>query len=917
MGRKPKTGLNDASVMTLFANDTLEDEKPAADSANEELTKAHATPRDMAAEPADAPKRDEVALSDVASDEVGGEEMSRDDERLREALDEIAEADEDDDTHASEAASDDDAEAPADESLHAAIGGVMNGSLEENGALTLARYASHAYLEYAMSVVKSRALPEVTDGQKPVQRRILIDMDRMGLKAGSKVVKSARVVGDVLGKYHPHGDQSVYDAMVRMAQDFSLRYPLVDGKGNFGSRDGDSQAAMRYTEARLMPIAELLLEEVDTGAVDFVPNYDGNFREPVALPAKLPFVLLNGASGIAVGMATEIPSHNLNEVAAACEHLIDHPDATLDEIMAHLPAPDFPCGAQIISPRQTLKDIYRTGRGKIRVRALYHFEELARGQWQLVVDELPPDASSSLVLNQIEAITNPKLRAKKKTLTAQQQQAKAAMLALLDRARDESGSGTPVRLVFEPKSRTIDREEFVRALFAQTSLESNVSVNMVMIGIDGKPQQKNLLSILSEWISFRTDVVRRRSQARLEKVLDRMHVLQGRTIALINLDRVISIIREEDEPKAVLMSEFSLTDRQAEDILEIRLRQLAKLAAIAIERELAELEREKGGLERLLSSETVLRRQLVKEVRQAAQAYGDERRTLVREAETIVNEQKVLDEPVTVVLSQKGFILVRKGHGHDPASMNFKVGDELYAAIECRSVDDLSFLTESGRVYTVKVSALPNGRGDGLPISSFIDVEKEVFVSVFACDEQTRVLLATSDALGFVCRVGDLRSLQRVGKAFVKLNDGARLLPPVFFGEDKTHCAVLSEKGRLLVFSLDELRELNRGGMGVALMKLESGESLRTLNAVDERGVILKGVGRAGKPREILISKKSFGDFMGHRARKGRTAGLSWRPEVVLPLPAQVGSSDESGSSAASSTADFIIELEEQTPRLL
>ena len=440
--------------------------------------------------------------------------------------------------------------------LGARVDEVMTGGVESDGQLTLARYASRAYLEYAMSVVKSRALPDVSDGQKPVQRRILIDMERMGVKAGTKAVKSARVVGDVLGKYHPHGDQSVYDALVRMAQSFSLRYPLIDGEGNFGSRDGDSQAAMRYTEARLMPIASLLLEEVDTGAIDFTPNYDGNFQEPVVLPAKLPFVLLNGSSGIAVGMATDIPSHNLREVAAACTLLIDKPEASLDEVLAVLPAPDFPCGGQIISPRSVIRDIYRTGRGKLTVRARYHFEDLARGQWQLVIDELPPASSSQDVLNQIEAITNPKAKKDKKTLSSKQQQAKGAMLAILDRVRDESTEEKPVRLVFEPKSSRIDCEEFVTALLSQTSMESNVSVNLVMLGNDGKPKQKNLLDIIREWIAFRLQAVRRRTQARLDKVNDRIHVLEGRALVLLNIDRVIEIIRQSDEPKPALMTEF-------------------------------------------------------------------------------------------------------------------------------------------------------------------------------------------------------------------------------------------------------------------------------------------------------------------------------------------------------------------------
>ena len=550
--------------------------------------------------------------------------------------------------------------------LGARVDEVMTGGVESDGQLTLARYASRAYLEYAMSVVKSRALPDVSDGQKPVQRRILIDMERMGVKAGTKAVKSARVVGDVLGKYHPHGDQSVYDALVRMAQSFSLRYPLIDGEGNFGSRDGDSQAAMRYTEARLMPIASLLLEEVDTGAIDFTPNYDGNFQEPVVLPAKLPFVLLNGSSGIAVGMATDIPSHNLREVAAACTLLIDKPEATLDEVLEVLPAPDFPCGGQIISPRSTIRDIYRTGRGKLIVRARYHFEDLARGQWQLVIDELPPASSSQDVLNQIEAITNPKARKDKKTVSSKQQQAKSAMLAILDRVRDESTEEKPVRLVFEPKSSRIDREEFVAALLSQTSMESNVSVNLVMLGNDGKPKQKNLLEIIREWIAFRlrpfAAAALRQGSTRSTTGFTCLRVVRS---SFLNIDRVIEIIRNSDEPKPALIKEFGLTDRQADDILEIRLRQLARLAAIAIEKELAELNKEKSSLERILGSDGVLRRTVAREIEQAAKTFGDDRRTLIEEASVVQAEQHVVDEPVTVVLSQKGFLRTRQGHGHD------------------------------------------------------------------------------------------------------------------------------------------------------------------------------------------------------------------------------------------------------------
>lgn len=793
---------------------------------------------------------------------------------------------------------------------------VMSGDVENDGQLTLARYASRAYLEYAMSVVKSRALPDVSDGQKPVQRRILIDMERMGVKAGAKAVKSARVVGDVLGKYHPHGDQSVYDALVRMAQHFSLRYPLIDGEGNFGSRDGDSQAAMRYTEARLMPIAQLLLDEVDTGAIDFTPNYDGNFQEPVVLPAKLPFVLLNGSSGIAVGMATDIPSHNLNEVAAACTLLIDKPEASLDEVLEVLPAPDFPCGGQIISPRSVIRDIYRTGRGKLIVRARYHFEELSRGQWQLVVDELPPASSSQDVLNQIEAITNPKAKKDKKTVSAKQQQAKTAMLAILDRVRDESSEEKPVRLVFEPKTSRIDRQEFVAALLAQTSMESNVSVNLVMLGIDGKPKQKSLLDIICEWVTFRLQAVRRRTQARLVKVNDRIHVLEGRSLVLLNIDRVIEIIRSNDEPRTALMTEFGLTERQTDDILEIRLRQLARLAAIAIEKELAELQKEKHSLERILGSDAVLRRTVAREVEQAAKQFGDERRTLIEEAKVVQAEPLVADEPVTVVLSKKGFVRTRQGHGHDCTLLTYKVGDEFDRAVECRTVDDISFLTDTGRVYTCKVSALPGGRGDGLPISSFFDLDKGMksFVAVFAGREKEDIVLATTDGMGFVCSIGDIRSSQRIGRAFVRVAEGETLLVPGEGAGTRSLVACLSGKGRLVVFPMSELRRLSNGGMGVSLIKLEPNEKMIAMTLVDDRGVLAAGTGRGGKPREVQITRKSFDEFRMHRARKGRAIAVSWQVQTLAAIP----NPDADGNAGtASSSGGLTIQLEDESPRLL
>jgi len=528
---------------------------------------------------------------------------------------------------------------------------------DNDDGIALGHYAQRAYLEYALSVVKGRALPDVCDGQKPVQRRILYSMSRMGLgfsgNTGAKPVKSARVVGDVLGRYHPHGDSAAYEALVRMAQDFAQRYPLIDGQGNFGSRDGDGAAAMRYTEARLAKITTLLLDEIDEGTVDFQPNYDGSTEEPKQLPARLPFALLNGASGIAVGMATEIPSHNLREVADACIALIKTPKLSEADLLALLPAPDYPGGGQIISSASDIADAYRTGRGSLKVRARWVIEDLARGQWQLVVNELPPGVSSQRVLEEIEEITNPKVKAGKKALSPDQNQLKATVLSVLDVVRDESSKDAAVRLVFEPKTRAIEQQELITTLLAHTSLETSSSINLTMVGIDGRPVQKSMREMLTEWIEFRQATVLRRSQHRLNKVLDRIHILEGRQLVLLNIDEVIAIIRQSDEPKAALIQRFKLSDRQAEDILEIRLRQLARLEAIKIKQELKELGEEKAKLEEIVGNVTALRRLIVKEIETDAKTFADPRRTLIQEEKKAVAEVKVVDEPVTVVVRKR------------------------------------------------------------------------------------------------------------------------------------------------------------------------------------------------------------------------------------------------------------------------
>ncbi|HEM8495023.1 DNA topoisomerase IV subunit A [Burkholderia multivorans] len=741
----------------------------------------------------------------------------------------------------------------------------------EADALTLGNYAEQAYLSYAVSVVKSRALPDVCDGQKPVQRRILYAMNEMGLGPDAKPVKSARVVGDVLGKYHPHGDQSAYDALVRLAQDFSLRYPLIDGQGNFGSRDGDGAAAMRYTEARLTPISKLLLDEIDQGTVDFMPNYDGSFEEPKTLPSRMPFVLLNGASGIAVGLATEIPSHNLREVAAAAVALIRNPKLTHEELMTLIPGPDFPGGGQIISSDAEIASAYETGRGSLKVRARWKIEDLARGQWQLVVTELPPNTSCQKVLEEIEELTNPKLKLGKKTLTPEQLNTKKAMLDLLDAVRDESGKEAAVRLVFEPKSRTIDQTEFVNSLLAHTSLESNATLNLVMIGADGRPGQKGLLTILDEWVKFRQMTMTRRCRHRLGKVDDRIHILEGRMIVFLNLDEVIRIIRESDEPKAALMSAFGLTERQAEDILEIRLRQLARLEKIKIEKELESLRDEKAKLEELLANESAMKRLMIKEIEADAKQYGDDRRTLIQQEKRATFEAKVVDEPVTVVVSQKGWVRALKGHGLDPAGFSFKAGDSLYAAFQCRTPDRLIAWGSSGRVYSVDVSVLPGGRGDGVPVTSLIELESgSHLMHYYAASADQPLLLASSNGFGFIAKVGDMVSRVKAGKSFMTIDPGAVPLAPMPVLPNATQVACLSSGGRLLVFGIDEMKTLSGGGRGVTLMALDDKETLVQALAIDPAGVVLIGTGRGGKVQDETLSYAGLAPHIGKRARKGR-----------------------------------------------
>jgi topoisomerase IV subunit A len=761
---------------------------------------------------------------------------------------------------------------------------------------SLAAYAQRAYLEYALSVVKGRALPDVCDGQKPVQRRILFSMARMGLSfggangaTGAKPVKSARVVGDVLGKYHPHGDQAAYDAMVRMAQDFSQRYPLVDGQGNFGSRDGDGAAAMRYTEARLSRITTLLLDELDEGTVDFIPNYDGSFEEPRQLPARLPFALLNGASGIAVGLATEIPSHNLREIADACVALIKTPKLGDDELYALVAGPDYPGGGQIISSSADIAAAYSTGRGSLKVRARWKIEDLARGQWQLVVQELPPGVSTQKVLEEIEEITNPKIKAGKKALSQDQVQLKQSVLAVLDVVRDESSKDAAVRLVFEPKTSRIEQAELINTLLAHTSLESSSSINLTMVGLDGRPTQKSLRQMLLEWIEFRQTTVQRRSQHRLDKVLDRIHILEGRQLVLLNIDEVIAIIRRSDEPKAALIERFSLSERQAEDILEIRLRQLARLEAIKIEQELKTLREEQGKLEEILGSPAALRRLLIKEIEADAKQFADARRTLIQAEKKAVLEVKVLDEPVTVVISARGWVRARTGHGHDAASFAFKSGDGLYATFECRTVDTVLAFGSRGRIYSVPVAAMPGARGDGQPLTTMIDLESGTqLVHYFAGPANATLLLSGSGGYGFLATVENMTTRLKAGKVFISLGDGETICKPSHVSGTSgalplpaaTHVACASTNGRILTFEIGELKTQGAGGRGLVLIDLDAKDTLVGAAAYT-RSVRIEGIGRGGKAREETLEIRSLNNARGARARKGKAADLGFKPTGI------------------------------------
>jgi topoisomerase-4 subunit A len=756
---------------------------------------------------------------------------------------------------------------------------------ELGDSLPLGKYASTQYLQYAIATVKDRALPRVGDGQKPVQGRILYSMWTSNTRSGTKRTKSAAVVGDVLGKLHPHGDQSVYDALVRLAQDFTMRYPLIDGEGNFGSRDGDEAAAYRYTEARLTKFAEVLLSEIDQGTVDFIPNYDGTREEPTILPARLPVVLLNGASGIAVGMATEIPSHNLNEVAAAAIALIRDPEINITGLMKHIKGPDFPGGAQIITPRAELKEAYTTGRGSVRVRARWSIERLARGQWQMVVYELPPGTSAKKVLEEIDAITNPQNKPGKKSLTPEQTREKQLMLSMLDKARDESDRTHPVRLVFEPKTSKVDETEFVNLLLAKTGMEGNVPINLVMVGLDGRPTGKNLRDIISEWIRFRFETVTRRTRHRLAQVLDRIHVLEGRMIVLLNVDKVIRIIRNADDPKAELIKAFKLSERQADDILDIRLRQLAKLEHIKIEQELKDLRKEQKGLEKILKDPRTLADLVIAEIEEDVKTFGDKRRTRIEESEKAVIETPIIDEPVTVIFSKKGWVRARQGWEVDPASLSFKEGDSLMSLIKCRTVDPVIFVDSKGRAYTVEAAQLPPARGDGVPASSLVEVQDGAHIMyALSGKPEQKVLVATTGGYGFLSKIGDMVSNRRAGREFMTVDEGHVPLEPFKYEDAKgNYVAALSAGGRLLLFVIDELKYQPRG-RGVNIMGLDEEDKLFSAVVHNRPDLIVKGKFRGDKEKETRLKGDKLAHYFLKRARMGRVvSGVIISTALIVP----------------------------------
>ena len=720
--------------------------------------------------------------------------------------------------------------------------------------LPLREYTEKAYLDYSMYVILDRALPHVGDGLKPVQRRIVYAMSELGLSAGSKHKKSARTVGDVLGKFHPHGDSACYEAMVLMAQDFSYRYPLIDGQGNWGSPDDPkSFAAMRYTESRLSPFARLLLQELGQGTVEWVPNFDGTLREPALLPARVPNVLLNGATGIAVGMATDIPPHNMREVVSACIRLLESPKATVEQLCEHIQGPDFPTEAEIITPRAEIRKIYETGSGSIRARARYVLEN-----GDIVVTALPYQVSGARVLEQIAA------------------QMQARKLPLVEDLRDESDHENPTRLVITPRSRRVDVEQLMNHLFATTDLERSYRVNMNVIGLDGRPRVRNLREMLAEWLTFRTQTVRRRLQYRLDRVNERLHILEGLLVAYLNIDEVIAIIRNEEEPKPVLMARFGISDRQAEAILELKLRYLARLEEMKIRGEQEELVAERERLEKILGSSRRLKTLIRKELLADAEKYGDARRSplVERSAAQALDETALISaEPVTVILSEKGWVRAAKGHEVDPQSLGYKAGDAFLAAAAGRSNEQAVFLDSTGRTYSLPAHQFPSARGHGEPLTGRVTPPAGAgFRAVMLGPPERRYLLASDAGYGFIARLGDLHAKNRAGKSVLSLPKGAEPLPPVPVEQpEEGMVAVATSDGRLLLFPLAELPQMARGKgnkmIGISPAALAAREEfVKGVAVVPPGGSVTIHAGR----RHITLRGRDLEHYIGERGRRGR-----------------------------------------------
>lgn len=755
----------------------------------------------------------------------------------------------------------------------------------DNGddAAPIERHASQAYLGYAVSTVKSRALPEIADGLKPVQRRILYAMGETGSTA---FTKCARYVGEVLGKYHPHGDSSTYDAMVHLAQPFSMRYPLIEGQGNFGSRDGDAAAAYRYTEARLSRFAELMLAEIGEGTVDFVKNYDGKFDEPQLLPARMPFGLLNGSFGIPVGFSTRIPPHNLKEVAAAAAQVIRHPRTTLDDILDKLPGPDFPGGGQIISPAEELRAAYESGRGSIALRARWTVEPLARGQWRIVINELPHGVSSRQVLEEIEALVNPRPSAGKKDVTQEQKRLRQFVLDLVETVRDESDRKSKLRLVIEPRSSRQNPEETMAALLVHTSLETRSAINLTWLGLDGLPETKGIVEILKEWGAFRVETVRRRTEHRLAKCEERLHIVLGRLLAYAKIEEIIKLIRacdDQAEAREKLRAKWKFSERQAEDIVNLRLGQLTRLDGVKLNDERKRLEAERKGYKTILGSEKALKKVVVGELAEDAKAYGDARRTLIKASERATIERAVLEEPITVVLSKKGWLRARGGHGIDVSTLAFKDGDGLATALECKTTDAVILLGASGKTWTLDAANIPAGRGDGAPVNTLVHAGGDAIVWLAVVSSPTdaaRTLVMSSSAgQGFLCRLGDLVTKTRAGKEFMNVAEGARANPPVdFTGEAaKRKLAALSSDARLLLFPLDELPLRPNGGVGVQIMALPDAVTLASLATTDGKSLVVSGFKRTRK--QATLEAKALKDYEGKRAQRGRVCDVGFRPD--------------------------------------